>query len=144
MLPFYQSSGVLSRLNPASVAQAQSLFAMDDAAAELAAGRLRSAMRLWEASGFLPFGPTVTVEVASQRLQTLPPSVLPELLVLAETTAHRLYQSLMGGAPDPARQQEIARVQEASRRLVALTSRLHQRLPPDAYGRLVQMDVFMN
>ena len=40
--------------------------------------------------------------------------------------------------------QEMARLQQASRNVIALTGRLTQRLPPDAYGKLSQMDVVMS
>jgi len=40
--------------------------------------------------------------------------------------------------------QEMARLQQASRRLIALTGRLQQRLPAETYSRLSQMDVYMS
>ena len=144
MIAFYQANGIAAQLHAPSVARCQAMFVLDDAAAELNAGRLRPALQLWEASGFLPLGPSSNLDVALERLQALPPRAIPELLVLAETTVYRLYQTLLGAAPDAARQQEMGRLQQASRNLIALTGRLQQRLPPDAYGKLSQMDVFMN
>jgi len=173
-LTFYEASGLLAQLDQAAVAQCQSVFLLDEAAAALRDGRADQALRLWEASGYLPFGAQSSIEVCLERLQTLPPRVLPDLLVLAETTVHRLYQTLLGSAPDPGRQQvrrlnarqlgpvsvgsllwtnrsgahadvqEMARLQQASRRLIALTGRLQQRLPAETYSRLSQMDVYMS
>ena len=104
-LTFYEANGLLARLDPAAVAQCQNVFLLDEAAAALRDGRADQALRLWEASGYLPFGAQSSIEACLERLQTLPPRVLPDLLVLAETAVHRLYQTLLGSAPDPGRQQ---------------------------------------
>ena len=105
VLGFYQTNGIIAQLDATLVARCQNMLILDDAAAELTAGRLRPAMQLWEASGLLPLGPSPNLDVTLERLSTLPARAVPEVLVLAETTIYRLYQTLQGAAPDPSRQQ---------------------------------------